>query len=601
MPAVLAISVACVIVGLLPRDGAAWSLAHPSDSTAQVPGGDLAPASSTTGPVLAQVFPPSPPFYPVPPVPVPQPVVPPGYPVTPQVPGPFLPGVPVTGQPPLPQPQVPGQPPAEAAPGEEAPAGEVVPQPPVMPLPPVVPPSPSPYATFRYLNVPPGFTFLSQYPQYSPYLEQNPLAPPQRIRFNFFAGGRYEEDKDLTTHQTSVDWSGIGTAATTVNLQAPRYFITLGNVVSYRHSFTAGTNGLDGVNLAAATGYSLTPRLSLGLSDTFAYSNNLLQSTFPQQNLGLFVSSQYSTVNNLTLSGNYVLSPVSSFQLFVGNGIVNNKNSGTQTPVFTGVGFVTPQTVNLQNSTTGRVGGAFNTTLVPRIPFSINYEYDYTSYSASPRLGSHLIGMGTAYNLDSVTSLVLNGSANFRFQSPPGNSEYYSGTLRLQREVYTGIVCWVGGGGWMYDTAGQGVRRTFSYLVGCTGSTGQSAQITKNLTLDVTFSSGVQDTSQDVVNFGLVSTNTASAALRWFPTREFLATLNVSGTHSKLLETTNATPNATRGNTADSISTRLYVTYAFTTWLSAYADLNAGWNFVDRGDNSAFYRATAGLSTGFGF
>ncbi len=508
----------------------------------------------------------------------------------------------MTGQPPLPQPQAPGQPPAEAAPGEEAPAGEAAPQPPGIPLPPGTPPSPSPYATFRYLNVPPGFTFLSQYPQYSPYLEQNPLAPPQRLRFNFYAGGAYEDDKDLTTHVNSVDWSALGTVATTMNLQAPRSFFTLGNAVTYKYDFTTHSSGLNGVNLAAATGYSLTPRLSLGLSDSFVYSNNLLQPTFGSpQNLGLFVSSQYSTVNNMTLSGSYVLTPVSSLQLFVGNGIVNTQSANGQTNVTLINGIPTGQTVNLQNSTTGRVGGAFNTTLLPRIPFSINYEYDYTSYSGSPRLGSHLIGVGTAYNLDSVTSLILNGSANFRLQSPPGDSEYYSATLRLQREVYTGIVCWVGGGGYTFDTPGQSIQRTFTYLVGCSGSSGKSAQITKNLTLDVTFSSGVQDTSQQVVNLGLVATNTASASLRWFPTREFLATLNVSGTHSKLLETTNAIPNATAGNTADTITSSLYVTYALTTWLSAYANLSASWQFVDRGDNFVAYRATAGLSTGFGF
>jgi hypothetical protein len=469
----------------------------------------------------------------------------------------------------------------------------------------MVPPSPAPFANFRYLPLPPAFTFLQQNPIYSQYLEQNPLEPPQHVRFTLFAGGRYEEDKDLTTHLTSLDWSGVGTLATTVNLQAPRYFITLGNSVSYRHSFTSGSSGLDGLNLVAATGYSLTPRISLGLTDTFVYSNNLLQSTFPEQNLGLFVSQQYSTINTLTLSSNVVLTPDSSLGFFVGDGIVNNKNGSGQNNFFVsnGNGIVTNQTFTLQNSNTGRVGGSFNTTLLPRIPFSAYYEYDYTSYSASPRLSQHLFGVNTAYNLDSVTSLIFNANANYRFQSPPGDAQYYQASVRVQRELYSGIVCWVGAGGYMYDTADQGVRRRFTYLFGCGGSGGAatSAQLTKDLTLDLSFSSGVTDTSNEVANYGLVAATTGSAALRYFPTRELLATLRVSATHSTLLETTNAAPNATRGNSFNTIDTGLYVNYALTRWLSAYVSLTGSWRYADSGDNIVIYRANAGLSTGYGF
>jgi hypothetical protein len=480
-----------------------------------------------------------------------------------------------------------------------------------MPLPPPIPPSPAPYATFRFLPLPPAFTFLQQNPTYSPYLEQNPLAPPEHVQFTLFAGGRYEKDNDLTTHQSSVDWSGIGTLATRVNLQAPRYFITLGNAISYRHSFTSGTSGLDALNLAAAAGYSLTPRISLGVTDTLVYSNNLLQSIFPQQNLGLYVSQQYSTTNDLTVSSNIVLSPVSSLGLFVGNSIVSNKTSSGQNNFFVGPGngTIANPTANLQDSITGRVGASFNTTLVPRIPLGVTYEYDYTSYSSSPNptspsnLTQHTLGANTAYNLDSVTSLIFNASANYRIQSLPGDAHYYSASLRLQREVYTGITCWVGAGGYMYDTADQGIRRRFSYLFGCGGSGGAdtSAQLTRNLTLDLGFSSGVTDTSSEVVNYGLVSYTTASAALRFFPTRDFLATLRVSGTHTNLLESTSTVPNATRGNTFNTVETGLYVTYTITKWLSAYATLTGSRRFADSGDNIVIYRADAGLSTGFGF
>ncbi len=569
---------ACCLAEPAPAIAAAWlidPLSGPSPSS-QVSQTLAAVQPSEVAPTVAQVY--SPPA-----------------PTAPAAPAPSLPGTPIRQQGPQEGPPafpVPGQPisplapaPAEAAPGEEGAPEGAAPPPPVAPPPAAVPTAPVAPSTLRYLPLPPAFTFLRQDPTYSLYLEQNPLEPPQRVRFTLIGGAQYDSNRNLQTSQKASDISALGTLATTLNLPQPRYFLTLANAITYRHSLRTGTDSLDTVNLSLASGYSVSPRLSVGLTDLFVRADNRLQS-FLNQPVGLFVSTKPAEINTVTASANYLLSPVSSLVFTLGNTIVRNED---------------PQ---LENSATGLAGLSFSTTLLPKLSLGGGYTFTHTVLSREPFLQTHSVNSFVGYSLDSVTRVIVGGFITARLRPGPDDSLVYGANFRVERRLFEGIVCYAGAGFTNVDTANQGVRRRYHPTIGCTGDGGlgggTSALLAKNLTLDLDIRSQIRDTTDETVAVGLVSTETASATLRFFPNREFLGTLRLSASRSQLFETTFAVPNATRGNTFTVLQGDLSLNYKLTTWLSAIGNYSLARRLADRGTDFVIHRAFVGLSAGYG-
>ena len=480
--------------------------------------------------------------------------------------------------------------PQALAPGEEAPeeeagteaAGEPLP---VAPPPAALPTAPVAPAVLQYLPLPPAFTFLRQDPTYSFYLEQNPLEPPQRLGFRLFGGAEYDSNRDVKTDQKFSDFSGLGTLATSVNLPQRRYFLILRNTITYRHSFRTDTDRLDAVHLNLATGYRVSPRLSLGLTDLFVKSDNRLEQILNQPP-GLFVGTQPSTINTVSVSSNYRLSPVSSFVFTLGNSIVRNESS------------------ELQDSSTERAGLSFATILIPKLSLGAGYNFSYTSFSRDPSLQSHSVNAHVGYSLDSSTRLIVGAFGTARLRPGPDDSLFYGANVRVERRIFEGIVCFVGVGFNNFGSANEGVRRRYNYNFGCTGTggVGTSALLTKHLTLDLNFNGQIRDTTDETVAVGIVNTDTASATLRFFPNREFLATLRLSASRSTLLETTTGVPNASRGNTFDVLQGDLHLNYRITTWLSAIGNYTLSRRLVERGTGGdlLIHRAFLGLSASYG-
>ena len=480
----------------------------------------------------------------------------------------------------------PAVPPEEPIPGEEPPPEEEVAPLPVTPPPAAISTVPIAPGILRYLPLPPAFTFLRQEPTYSSYLERNPLEPPQRVRFSLIGGAQYDSNRDLTTGQKRSDTSAVGTLATTINIPQRRYFVNAGSAITYRYSLRSGPSSLDAVNLSGAAGYAVGPNLSVGLTDLLVRQDNRLQFNVNQPP-GLFVSTKPSTINTVSLSGNYLLSPVSSLVVSAGNTVVRNDD---------------PQ---LQNSHTERASVSYAVALLPRLSLGAGYDFSHTSLSREPFVQSHRVNAFAGYSLDSVTRLLIDGYTTLRLRPGPDDSVFYGASVRLERQLFEGIVCFIGGGFEFFDTANQGVRRLYTHNVGCTGDGGvgggTSALLARNLTLDLDVRARIRDTTDETVAVGLVNSQIASATVRYFPTRDFLASLRLSASRSQLFETTFVVPNATRGNTFYVFQGDFRLEYKIATWLSAIGNYTLSRRLADRGEDLVVHQAFLGLSAGYGF
>jgi hypothetical protein len=337
-----------------------------------------------------------------------------------------------------PKPEGEPQPPGEA----ERPGAEEPPRPPEQPSRITAPP-------------PPAFEFIQQeLARPDPTLAVNPLAVPRHFFLRGSLGVLADDNVFFAPPgQKQGAVSLFASLAGEYRLETERTYLQTANSItaSYNPSFSS-LSGVSFANLNFTAGHQVTPRFTLGISDSFAAGNSLLQSNF-STNTGAISAQQTGEskflTNTVSPQATYLMTERTTLTARYVNTIVLDQGS----------------TQSTGNSTTNTFGGTLSHSLTQRTTATVGYSLIINNQAQANSETDNDITAGVNYALTPRMNLSLNGSVVFRnIQNTPSGNNIYSASLGASR-IFSPTFSAAGSVGLqIFQGAGQNnVKPTFNF------------------------------------------------------------------------------------------------------------------------------------------
>ena len=216
--------------------------------------------------------------------------------------------------------------------------------------------------------------------------------------------------------------SAFASVAGEYRFETERAYLRTANSItaSYNPQFSSLT-GISFGNLNLVAGHQVTPRFSLGLSDTFAAGNSLLQSNFSTSTGAISAQQTGQTKflsNTVSPQATYLLTERTTLTASYVNTIVQNQGSSQSTG----------------NSTTNSLGGTLSHTLSQRTGINVGYSRLITTSPDNNETDDNVTA-SVRYVLNPRTTLSLNTSATFTNPESSPNLNIYSLSLGAGRVV----------------------------------------------------------------------------------------------------------------------------------------------------------------------
>ena len=450
-----------------------------------------------------------------------------------------------------------------------------------------VPLRPPPSPRERLLSpVPQQFDWMRRISPANPLLES--LVDPQRVKsrlsFSLTLSGEYSDN-----YEGSVDVTGdeesqnniraaltLGTLYHRERLVAERThsFVSLANTISADYDDAEGNAEIGFTNLSLNTGYNWS-RISFALSDSLVLDDD--QFRFTQ---GLESERRRFLSNSLSPQVRYAFSRRSS----------------------TTLGYTNEVVVDLEDSELDAVTHSLTLGFQYRFSRAVDSNVSYSAVYLDRRLEgedelSHNIAASLGWGLSTRTSLLF--SLNLLLEDDSETIQLSTG-VRQQLSSHWSFFISVGPSYVSRTTEGDGSEsqdREQDFFVNWEASL--SGQIASQTSLALTTSQGIDNTSGDVADRGLVLRTAAGAALNHAFTPNLRSTVSINYGRNDLLE--NRTPDdVSESNEEQFVIAGLSAVYVFTSTLSLSLSYEYEQRFSDTDEDDFLEnRVTLALSTSF--
>jgi hypothetical protein len=411
-----------------------------------------------------------------------------------------------------------------------------------------------PTASERILApVPQQFNWLAREAPSNPFLESLlSLRGPYRFQVS---ASLYETASDNFDHSPGDHRikARTGTVLGTVyRLERGQDFISLANTVRAFYEVPSDSGEIGFANLVLTAGYQL-PSLSFGLADSFIRDDNAAQDA----TTSLLRPQQKFIRNAVSPQVRYDITPLTAATLVYTNTVVVDENGAQGTTVSHAVAS------GLQHKFSPILSGGANYTFE-----TSNGSGGTTTTNDSGGSGGnfHRLQANLGYNFDPITSGILSAFTLFAQDTTPGQiSRSYGASIGVRRVLFGTVSLLASIGPTVYKRQGDGERVRPNWNLSLDGPIPLFA--TPSLTLTLTTSQEVTNTTGEVNDVGVVLRQLVAARLSYIPSASFTAGLLVQYTRDESLENSTIAGAAQRGTT-NLWSAGLTASYALTSVIS---------------------------------
>ncbi len=356
---------------------------------------------------------------------------------------------------------------------------------------------------------PPAFEFIQrELARPDLALAINPLDVPRHFFLRAILSVVADDNVRLAPPgQKQGDVGPILSLAGEYRFETARTYLHTANSISARYSPNfSDLRGISFGNLNLTAGHQFTPRFSLGVSEGFAASTDLLQSNF-STTTGAVSAAQSGTskflTNSVSPQATYLLSDQTNLTVRYANTIVQNLGSSQGTG----------------NSTINTLGGTFSHSLSQRTSMNVGYSHLINNSPGNNEIDDYLTA-AASYVLSPRTTLSLNASAAFTNPESNPNQNIYGLSLGAGRALSPTFSAAGSVGFQVFQGGGQvNVHPTFSFSF---SKIGLRYQITGSGSLATTQNIG------QVNNVGLTRNLTFLLNYTYFPSQVWFFNLQAT-------------------------------------------------------------------------
>jgi putative beta-barrel porin BBP2 len=411
-----------------------------------------------------------------------------------------------------------------------------------------------PTASERILApVPQPFNWLEREATSNPFLESLlSLRAPYRFQVS---ASLYETASDNFDHRPGDHRIAARTGvilSAVYRLDRGQNFVSLANTVRAFYEVPTDSSEIGFANLILNAGYQLPP-LSFGLTDSFSRDDNTAQDA----QTSLLRPQQKFIRNTVSPQVRYDITPLTAATLAYTNTVVVDEDSDQGTTLSHSV------TPSLQHRFSPVLAGSANYTFT-----TSNNAGGSTTLTGSRASGRdfHHFQTNLAYDFDRITSGILNAFTLFAQDAAPGDiSRSYGASLGVRRVLFGTVSLFGSIGPSVYKRHGDGERVRVNWNLRLDSPIPLFA--TPSLTLTLTTSQEVTETTGEVNDVGVVLRQLVAARLSYTPSAFFTTGLIVEYTRNQFLEN-GTTASAGQGGTTNLWSTGLTASYALTKVIS---------------------------------
>ena len=411
-----------------------------------------------------------------------------------------------------------------------------------------------PTASERILApVPQPFNWLVREATSNPFLESLlSLRGPYRFQVS---ASLYETASDNFDHRPGDHRIAARTGvilSTVYRLDKGQNFVSLANTVRAFYEVPTDSSEIGFANLILNAGYQLPP-LSFGLTDNFSRDDNTAQDA----KTSLLRPQQKFIRNTVSPQVRYDITPLTAATLAYTNTVVVDEDSDQGTTISHSV------TPSLQHQFSPVLTGSANYTFT-----TSNNAGGSTTLTGSRASGRdfHHFQTNLAYDFDRITSGILSAFTLFAQDATPGEiSQSYGASIGVRRVLFDTVSLFGSIGPTVYKRQGDGERVRANWNLRLDGPIPLFA--TPSLTLTLTTSQEVTETTGEVNDVGVVLRQLVAARLSYTPSAFITTGLIVEYTRNQLLEN-GTTTGAGQGGTTHLWSTGLTASYALTNVIS---------------------------------
>jgi Putative beta-barrel porin 2 len=406
------------------------------------------------------------------------------------------------------------------------------PTPPVEPVP--VAPAPPPPPQEQILTpIPKQFDWMRREVRPNPSLETllrlREVTP--RLLMSISLDEEYSDNFFLTERDPEEEYRTRLSIGTVYRLDSGRSFVSLANSLSGTYDARADQVNLGFANLALNTGYQL-PRLSLSLSESFLRSDEAQEAT----PAGVRRDRQPFSQNIVSPQFRYTLTRSTAINGAYTNTLVwNEAQGGNNTDTSSGnQGGVQGDSVThsfstgLQHWFRGNLSG------------SLGYMFTDVDTEDAGDTQSHGASADLAYiiNPRTTTSFRAFGTLNDRSQGTTdvrpaeADSRIFGASFGVRRQFTPFLAAFLSIGPTLVDRQGRPARLFANWQASLDGA----VPITRHISVSFVTQQGIEDTSGDVEDVGLVLSQSAALIVNYSVSRTLLASGFANFTRTQMLE-----------------------------------------------------------------
>ncbi len=414
---------------------------------------------------------------------------------------------------------------------------------------------------------PPAFEFLLQEPlRPDPVLGFNPLAVPRQYLLRAVVAEEFDDNvRNARGGQKQGDLSTIFSLGGMYRYESPRAFFETADSIGARYSPRfSDRQGLSSVNVNAVGGYLVTPRLGVGVSESFTRSNDVLAID------PLFVGAPAiaGAAGGRAQFIRNAVSPQVSYLLTDRTAVVARYANTLVIP---------EEPAGGGSSTTNTMGASLSHQFTDRTTGLLGYDHIISRATGGSFHGDDVTA-GVSHVLSPRMTLALNGSASIRNPELGAEQSVFAVSVGATRALSPTFRAGAAVG--FQDFVQKGVknlvRPTYNAFL---AKEGLHYRIT---------ATAAQDTSEtfgQVINIGFVRSQRYSVTGEYFPTAAWLFTLQGTYARANFSQAQNL---ALIGVTSPSTIEKFYtVSAALTYRLTRYLGLSLSYGLVVRDSSQA--------------